>query len=266
VKPGRSSDDRGRAAAAFERRAIRAEALAPASESGAAPLSFAAGLYRAQGALAAAVEARPLVGALDADLPLFAAELGGVVRYAAEQGPPGLSAEARARGDDRERLLAWWRDDRTGHGDYLARALLRPYAEVLAAAGIRPPPAGQAGESGCPFCSAPAWIAWRRAEPGESGAARFLGCGLCGGHWQVNRIRCVACGEEDPHKQAMFKSEKHPAVRLEACETCHRYVKSIDLTLDARAIAEVDDLVSLSMDLWAAEQGYTRLEPSTAGI
>ncbi len=212
------------------------------------------------------MEALPLVGALETDLELFGGELGGVVRYAAERGPPGLSAEASARRDDRARLVAWWNDDRSGHADYLARALLRPYAEVLAAAAMRPPPAAKAGESGCPFCSAPAWIAWRRAETGESGAARFLGCGLCGGHWTVNRIRCAACGEEDPHKQPMFKSEKHPAVRLEACETCHRYVKSIDLTLDARAIAEVDDLASLSMDLWAGEQGYTRLEPSTAGI
>ena len=50
------------------------------------------------------------------------------------------------------------------------------------------------------------------------------------------------------------------------CETCGRYVKSIDLTLDARPIPQVDDLVSLSMDLWAAEEGYTRIEPGMAGI
>jgi len=265
VKPGRSNGQPGRAADAFERRASRAEALAPASESGAAPLAFAAGLYRAQGALAGAIEAVPLVGALETDLARFAGGLAGVLRYAADNGPPGLAAEARARGDDGARLIEWWRGDRSGRGDYLARALLRPYAEVLAAAGIRPEPVAQ-DESGCPFCTAPAWIGWRRTEPGESGAQRFLGCGLCGGQWQFNRIRCAACGEEDPHKQAVFQSEKHPTVRLEACETCHQYVKSIDLTLNARAIAEVDDLSSLSMDLWAGEQGYTRLEPSIAGI
>jgi formate dehydrogenase maturation protein FdhE len=42
-------------------------------------------------------------------------------------------------------------------------------------------------------------------------------------------------------------------------------VKSIDLTLDARAIPEVDDLVSLSLDLWAAREGFTRIEPGLAG-
>ena len=28
----------------------------------------------------------------------------------------------------------------------------------------------------------------------------------------------------------------------------------------------VDDLVSLSMDLWAADEGYTRIDPGMAGI
>jgi formate dehydrogenase maturation protein FdhE len=55
-------------------------------------------------------------------------------------------------------------------------------------------------------------------------------------------------------------------VRIEGCEACHAYVKSIDLTLDGRAIPEVDDLVSLGMDLWAAREGFRRIEPGLAGI
>jgi formate dehydrogenase maturation protein FdhE len=46
----------------------------------------------------------------------------------------------------------------------------------------------------------------------------------------------------------------------------HRYIKAIDLTLDGRVIPEVDDLCSLSLDLWEGEQGYERLEPSLAGV
>jgi FdhE protein len=55
-------------------------------------------------------------------------------------------------------------------------------------------------------------------------------------------------------------------VRIEACDSCQRYIKSIDLTVDGLAIPEVDDLLSLSMDLWATDQGYERLEPSLAGV
>jgi formate dehydrogenase maturation protein FdhE len=43
-------------------------------------------------------------------------------------------------------------------------------------------------------------------------------------------------------------------------------MKSLDLSLDARPIPEVDDLLSISLDLWAVEQGFTRIEPGLAGI
>jgi formate dehydrogenase maturation protein FdhE len=36
--------------------------------------------------------------------------------------------------------------------------------------------------------------------------------------------------------------------------------------VDARPIAEIDDLVSLSMDLWALDEGLTRIEPGLAGV
>jgi FdhE protein len=67
-------------------------------------------------------------------------------------------------------------------------------------------------------------------------------------------------------KLPSFQSATHPVARIEACETCRGYVKSIDLTVDGRAIPEVDDLVSLSMDLWAAGEGFTRIEPGLAGV
>jgi formate dehydrogenase maturation protein FdhE len=43
-------------------------------------------------------------------------------------------------------------------------------------------------------------------------------------------------------------------------------VKSLDLTQDARPLPEVDDLISISLDLWAEEQQFQRLEPGLAGI
>jgi formate dehydrogenase maturation protein FdhE len=43
-------------------------------------------------------------------------------------------------------------------------------------------------------------------------------------------------------------------------------VKSIDAGVDAQAIPEVDDLLSVALDLWAQGQGYSRLEPGLAGL
>ena len=255
----------------FERRALRADALARQSPTARAPLEFAAGLYRAQQSMAIAIEAaaarRGLVGRLDQDLDGFAGATEVLLRFAADHAPPALSEAARnsAVEDLRVRLGAWWSDGGSGGDDYLARALLRPYAEVLRALDLAParPPAAAGA---CAFCGGLPWIAWRVASGSNEGAQRFLGCALCGKEWSAGRIRCPSCAEEQPDKLASFQSERHPTVRIETCANCRAYVKSIDLTLDARAIPEVDDLLSLSMDLWAAEEGYARIEPGLAGL
>ncbi len=259
--------------AEFERRAARADALAPASSTAEEALRFAAGLYRAQAALAGKIESghtqRALSGVLVEDAGRFVDVSRDLIRFAAESGPAALAEEARARSrDDRalaiSRLQVCWNGDRKTSEDYLSRAVLRPYVEVLASLRISPDRIHRSGY--CPFCGGPPWIAARRSSGNMEGAQRFLGCALCGREWPIDRIRCPACAEENPDKLPTFQSEPYPSVRIEACETCHRYVKSIDLTLDARSIPEVDDLLSLAMDVWAVEQGFSRIEPGLAGV
>jgi formate dehydrogenase accessory protein FdhE len=142
--------------------------------------------------------------------------------------------------------------------------MLRPYVEFLRSVNTAPDRVHRQGQ--CPFCGGFPWISARRDASVMEGARRMLGCALCGGEWLFGRILCPSCFEGDPAKLPSFQNETHANVRVEACETCHRYVKSIDLSEDARPIPEVDDLVSLSMDLWAAEQGFTRIEPGLAGL
>src|SRR4051812_18079477 len=187
----------------------------------------------------------------------------------AEGGPAALAEAARARLDDdpgtaRSRLRIYWEGGAEARDDYLSRAVLQPWVRLLAAERRRPerPPR----EGACPFCSGLPWMVTRRPEPESHGAQRNLCCALCGGEWAFSRIRCPACGEADPESLPYFHDEARSAVRIEACETCKRYVKSIDLTLDARPIAEVDDLVTVALDLWALEKGYTRIEPGLAGL
>jgi FdhE protein len=261
------------ASAVFEERATRAEALARSCSAAAEPLRFAAGLLHAQGALAAALEAahsaRPLTGHLDQDLDRMMGRLLEVPRFAASSGPSALSDEARSRASEdeataRTRLMVFWSDDRPAAEDYLSRAMLRPYVEVLRAHNVAPNRIHRHGR--CPFCGGAPGVGCRRGGAEGEGAARFLVCGLCGFEYAVNRILCPSCFEEDPVKLPSFTAEAHPFVRLEACETCRRYVKSLDLSQDARPLPEVDDLASLSLDLWALEQGYTRLEPGLAGV
>lgn len=262
-----------RVEAAFQRRASRAEDLASRSSSGREPLRFAAGLYQAQaemaGAIASAHEISALSGSLGQDSDRFLPASRPLLRYTADHGPAALAERAAARvGEDlsvaRSRLLVYWSGEARTAEDYLSRALLRPYAEVLADLRVTPDRRHRAGH--CPFCGGPPWIAARRSASNMDGAQRLLGCALCGGEWLLARIHCPSCEEENPEKLPSFQSDVHSTVRIEACETCHRYVKSIDQTEDARSIPEVDDLLSLSMDIWAVEQGFTRIEPGLAGL
>jgi len=243
---------------------------APSAEE---PLRFAAGLYRVQGRIAAAIEAShaqdPLSGHLDEDAERFLDQISSIIRYATEEGPETLSEEARNRQKDlpstaQTRLQVYWSGDRASTEDYLSRAILRPYVEFLRSVNRAPDRVHKRGQ--CPFCGGRPWISARREGSLMEGARRMLGCALCGGEWLFGRILCPSCFEENPHKLASFQNDKHPTVRIETCETCQRYVKSIDLSEDARPIPEVDDLASLSMDLWASDQGYTRIEPGLAGI
>ena len=50
--------------------------------------------------------------------------------------------------------------------------------------------------------------------------------------------------------------------RIDACDSCRTYIKTIDLSRDGLAVPTVDDLASLPLDLWARERGYHRLYPN----
>ena len=253
---------------AFERRAARAELLAPQSPAAEAPLTFAAGLYRAQRELVAQLLEKPVSPDLDEASGALLAHAAPLLRYAGS-GPPQLAEQARARLRDdaqtaRTRLLVYWSGDPDARADYLSRALLKPWVELLASE--RRQPVRDRRQGTCPFCGGGAWVGSRRVLPESHGAQRSLVCALCAGDWEFPRVRCPGCGEASPEKLPFFQDEQNPPVRIEACDTCKRYLKSIDLSLDARPIPEVDDLVSLPLDLWAVEQGYQRIEPGLAGI
>jgi FdhE protein len=91
------------------------------------------------------------------------------------------------------------------------------------------------------------------------GSRRSLLCGLCLTEWAAPRIGCVACGETAFASLPVFRAGELAVARVDACDTCRVYVKSIDLTRDGHAVPIVDDLATVALDLWARDQGYRRL-------
>jgi FdhE protein len=139
---------------------------------------------------------------------------------------------------------------------------LQPYAEYLSdhAAWTAPPGTPPI----CPLCSSKPQAGALRPE--GDGGKRSLICALCALEWDYRRIVCPACGEEDVHKLAVYTTKEFTHVRVEACDACHTYIKTVDLTKDGHAVPVVDELATLPLDLWAIEHGYVKLQTNILGI
>jgi FdhE protein len=141
--------------------------------------------------------------------------------------------------------------------EFILRAFLQPYVELLAE-GI--PPRIDGRPSVCPRCDSPPLLGVLRPE--GDGAKRFLVCSFCLSEWEFRRIVCPACGEQEEKKLPFYVAEQLAHIRIDACDTCKSYLRTIDLTKNGRAVPIVDDLAAIPLSLWAEERGYTRIEPN----
>jgi formate dehydrogenase maturation protein FdhE len=167
--------------------------------------------------------------------------------------PLGAGAwEQEETGDSREATLA----ERS-----LAWIFLQPYAEYLA--DQREPLAVDGTPSTCPLCGGKPIVGILRPE--GDGAKKSLVCMLCAHEWAFRRIYCPACGEEREPQMAYYSAPEIAHVRVDVCDTCHTYLKSIDLTKTGLAVPVVDELATIPLDLWAREHGYEKLQVNLLG-
>jgi FdhE protein len=146
--------------------------------------------------------------------------------------------------------------------EFLAFAFLQPYAEfVRSRASLQ---LDGYTHAVCPFCNRKPSVAVLR--PQGDGARRNLVCGFCLCEWEFRRIVCVGCGLEDQAKLPVYTADQVPHMRVECCDTCHIYIKSVDLTKNGLADPLVDELASVPLDLWAQEHGYSKLHPNLLGL
>jgi FdhE protein len=138
-----------------------------------------------------------------------------------------------------------------------------------ARAAIETPSREQWTGRACPACGGLPQVSVIAPESGEfmGGSPRSLVCGRCAGWWTFPRAVCAWCGEEDPQKVAPFVPDAG-AARIDACETCSVYMKTFDLRQPGGSVVVplVDDVATLTLDLWAREQGLHRPVVSLAGV
>jgi FdhE protein len=143
-----------------------------------------------------------------------------------------------------------------GPHDFFACAFLQPYA-----AGIRS--RSSVHWSGptpyrCPFCKRKPGLGVLR--PLGDGGQRSLVCSFCLAEWEFRRIVCPGCGEQNHAKLPVYTAEELKHVRVEGCDSCRSYIKTVDLTKSGLAEPIVDEMASIPLDLWARKQGYAKLQ------
>ena len=221
---------------------------------------------------------------LEALLPRFRPFLSFLVR----EGPPAMAGfaarlEKSDQGEWAELLRRFWRRNERDRpepsgvdqgpaetvdlpfdeslGRFTALSVLQPYVEYLGRHANTPTPAVR--RPFCPFCRSKPLAGVLRPE-GE-GAKRSLVCSFCFTEWDYLRIACPACEESRDEKMCVYTASQFELARVEACETCRTYIKTVDLAKNGRAVPEVDELAAIPLTLWAAEQGYKKVSRNIFG-
>ena len=213
-----------------------------------------------------------------------------VVEATMAAGPAALGEAARSRLAEAtaERALSGWLAgaELDPVDRYLARAALGPVLEALgeqAGTACRRRRGEQQGVL-CPCCGGLPQLSWL-ASSGESlvSGPRSLLCARCGSSWNYSRSLCPACGETKKKRLSVYAERwdgpvsgngtgdgderpVFPHLRIAACSTCSRYLIEVDLAGDARALPEVDELAALPLDLYATDQGLTKVTPNLMGF
>jgi FdhE protein len=140
---------------------------------------------------------------------------------------------------------------------------------VAAACAADPAPRG---DTHCPRCGGPPQVSVRGDgdEPLKTGRRTLL-CARCAHAWPYSNSTCPSCGETTGSQRTLYAERsgdgaRTPHLRIDACATCRRYLIDVDAVRDARAVPEVDELVALPLDLYAAEQGLTKITPNILGF
>lgn len=252
----------------------RATRLADADEAAQPLLTFYSGLLGSQRDIANLVAAsgtHRLTGSLAHDLSLLRPALPAFLAAVERGAPEPLAREARTllSGPDSTRedlLTAAWNSP--SDRQFFAKAVLQPYTEMLRNAGVAPVDRPVSGtDNRCPFCGGVPQLSILQGTGGSlEGGGRALQCATCLMVWPFRRVLCAHCGEEDEHKLGYFHSPAFEHLRIDACETCRHYLKSVDLTRLGIAIPLVDEVAGAALDLWARDRGYQKIELNLVGL
>jgi FdhE protein len=107
------------------------------------------------------------------------------------------------------------------------------------------------GKGYCPICGSAPGLSMFEGE-GE----RFLFCGFCWHKYPARRIYCPFCENMDSETLEYFYSEEEEEYRVDICQKCKKYIKTIDTRKTERMIyPPLEQVATLHLDIKAKETG-----------
>ena len=114
----------------------------------------------------------------------------------------------------------------------------------------------------CPVCSSPPALNLLK----DQGGKRYSLCSYCACQWRIERLSCAVCGNTEQDKLSYFCGEDEEAHRIDLCDVCDYYIKTIDYRTLEDSDPFLEDLATLHLDVLAADKGYQKLMPSCWNI
>lgn len=104
----------------------------------------------------------------------------------------------------------------------------------------------------CPICGSAPIISILEGE-----GARSLICSFCWHSWSVNRVYCPFCENSDNKDLHYLFSEEEKELRVDLCDKCNKYLKTLDTRQADRLIyPPLEQVSTLHLDINAREEGF----------
>jgi FdhE protein len=104
----------------------------------------------------------------------------------------------------------------------------------------------------CPVCGNLPDLAFLKED-----GTRHLKCCFCSHEWKTSRMGCIFCGNNDQKSQHYFFSDEEKEYRVNLCDNCRSYIKTVDLRQMNRAFyPPLEQIATIHLDMIAQEKGY----------
>ncbi len=108
------------------------------------------------------------------------------------------------------------------------------------------------GKGYCPICGSLPGFALLEDE-----GKRSFFCSFCRYQWFAPRRFCPFCENREEKTLAYFFSEEEKEYRVDVCEKCHKYIKTLDMRNTERIIyVPLEQVATLHLDIKAKAKGF----------